>query len=249
MRPQRVARVGADGIRDRLPHRRRLAQPARAQLEADERGERRLGRAAGRAATAHRLGDRVALGQPRGRRGGDDVDPALDEREHGLEPGERGQLRLGLRRDQRAVDDGLAQLLGVGRVEALGELLEPVGVDADAPANSVIDDDEVQPQPPRVPEQPRVGELAHREVDLHLVDGDVEALAERGDVLRQERRLLLVEQRDADVAARDDLGGELADDLAELHGEQGAADAAHQRPGVGEHAAHLLGRLLARARR
>ena len=53
-----------------------------------------------------------------------------------------------------------------------------------------------------------------------------------------------LEQRDADVAAGDHLGGELADDLAELHGEQRAADAAHDLAGALDHARHLFGRLL-----
>lgn len=76
-------------------------------------------------------------------------------------------------------------------------------------------------------EQPRVGEFAHREVELHLVGGDVEPGPEGDHVLRYDRGLLPVEQRDADVAARDDLARELADHLPELHREERAADVAH----------------------
>jgi hypothetical protein len=83
-------------------------------------------------------------------------------------------------------------------------------------------------------------ELAHREVDLHLVVGDVEPRAERLDVLGEERRLLVVEERDAHVAAGDHLGGQLPDHLAELHGEERAAEVPHHAAGARDHAAHLL---------
>ena len=67
------------------------------------------------------------------------------------------------------------------------------------------------PQPSGVAEEAGVREFAHREVELHLVVGNVEVGAERGDVLRQEGGLHVVllaprEEGDADVAARDDLG-------------------------------------------
>ena len=127
-----------------------------------------------------------------------------------------------------------------------GELLDPLGVDPDAAGEVGHLRQQVQPQPLGVPEQPRVGELAHGEVEPHLVDRDVEPGAEGVHVLGDEGRLAVfaVEQRDADVAARDDLVGELADHLAELHREQGAADVAHELAGVAHHAAELLGRLL-----
>lgn len=102
----------------------------------------------------------------------------------------------------------------------------------------------MEAQPPRRAEQARVRELADRQVDPDLVDGDVEALGEGGDVLRHQGGLLVVEERDPDVAAGHDLGRELPDDLSELHREQGAADAPHDATGTAEHAPELLGRLL-----
>ena len=214
------------------------------QLEADQRREGRLGRTARRPAASNRLGDRVGLRQPRRGIGGRRIDPSLDEREHGLEPIERGLLRLALGADERAADHRVAQLFGVRRIEALGELLEAVGVDVDAARERRDGRDEVQAQPAGVPEQPGVRELAHREVQLDLVVGDVEAGAELGGVLGQDRGTTVVEERDADVAARDDLGGELADHLAELHREERPADAPHHAARARDHRAHLFGRLL-----
>ena len=63
-----------------------------------------------------------------------------------------------------------------------------------------------------------------RKVDADLVLGDVEPLGELGDVLRHECGDLLVEERHTDVPAGHDLLRELADDLAELDREEGAAE-------------------------
>ncbi len=95
-----------------------------------------------------------------------------------------------------------------------------------------------------MPEEPGVRELAHGQVQLYLVVGDVESAAELGDVLRDEGRGPVRHERDADVSARDDLFRELAHDLTQLHREQGTADGAHDLPGVGDHALHLLRCLL-----
>ena len=99
---------------------------------------------------------------------------------------------------------------------------------------------------PRGGGPPRRGGRArpHREVQLDLVVGDVEAGAELGGVLGQDRSPTVVEERDADVAARDDLGGELADHLAELHREERPADATHHAARARDHRAHLFGSLL-----
>ena len=106
--------------------------------------------------------------------------------------------------------------------------------------------EQLQPQPLRMAEQSGVGELAHREVQPHLLDRHLEPAGEAFHVLRHERRLALfaVEQRDADVAAGDHLLRQLPHDLAELHREEGAADVAHDASCVAEHAAELFGRLL-----
>ena len=102
----------------------------------------------------------------------------------------------------------------------------------------------MQPQPLRVPEEPRVGEFAGREVEGELVVGDVEVAAEVGEVLRQDRRDPVGHHRDPDVAAGDDLEREAADHAAELRGEHRPADAAHERARARDELLHLLGRLL-----
>ena len=192
---------------------------------------------------------RSAEGRRDGRALGHDVDPALDRREEVLEPGQRGVLRLRPARQQRAALERAAQLLRLGGVEARGELLERVGVDVDA-AREVGDlRDDVQPQPAGVAEQARVREFARRDVQRELVIGDLEVAAEVGEVLGQDRRVAVGHERDADIAAADDLLREVADDLAELGGEQRAADGAHEAARALHEALHLFGRLLAAAPR
>ena len=79
-----------------------------------------------------------------------------------------------------------------------------------------------------------MGELAKRQPDAHLVDGHLEAVGQ----LRQVRRddcCTVVEQRESHVAACEHLTGELTDDLAQLHGEERAADVAQETAGTGDH--------------
>ena len=159
--------------------------------------------------TARRRRTASAMRSAEGRRDGGalghDVDPALDRREEVLEAGQRGRLRLGPRGQQRAALERAGAALRARRVEARRELLERVGVDVDA-AGEVGDlRDDVQPQPAGVPEQARVRELAHREVQRELVVGDLEVAAEVREVLREDRRVAVGHERDADVAAADDL--------------------------------------------
>ncbi|OEI69241.1 hypothetical protein Cus16_1080 [Curtobacterium sp. ER1/6] len=244
VRPQGVALLGTELVRDPLPERGGLPEAAGPQLEPDQRRERGLGGATGGTAATDHLGDGVGPRQADGRGGGDGVDPALDEREHRLEAAERGLLLGGARRDERTRRQCVAELLLVRGVDLRRELLDTVEGDVDAAR--VVGDrrDDVQPEPLRRPEEPRVRELPDRQVDADLVLGDVEALGELGDVLRQEHRDLLVEERDADVATRDDLLRELTDDLAELDREQGTAHAAHRLRDVAEHGLELLRRAL-----
>ena len=188
---------------------------------------------------------RIGGGQARGRVLGHDVDPALDRREEVLEARERGVLRFGARGQQRAALEGAAQLLGLGGVEPRREVLERVGVDVDAAGEVGHLRDDVQAQPPRVAEQARVGELADGGVQRELVVGDLEVATEVGEVLRQDRGHAVGHDRDADIAAADDLLREVADDLAELRGEERSADGAHQAARALDETLHVVGRLLA----
>ena len=62
--PDLVPAADAAGLGQATPDGRGLAQPPRAQLKADQRGERALGRAAGGPAPPDRLGQGVGLRQP-----------------------------------------------------------------------------------------------------------------------------------------------------------------------------------------
>src|SRR5690606_4046147 len=96
--PQRVATRDAALLAEQPPQLGGGAQPPGAQLEPDHGGEGLLGRATGRATAAQRLAECLGAGQPLAHGVGDDrVDPALDQREHRLQPGEgRLLLRRGL---------------------------------------------------------------------------------------------------------------------------------------------------------
>ena len=129
---------------------------------------------------------------------------------------------------QRAALERAAQLLGLGGVEPRREILERIGVDVHAACELGHLRDDVQSQPPRVAEQSRVGELPHRDVERELVVGDLEVATEVREVLRQDRGDAVGHDRDADIPAADDLLREVADDLAELRGEERSADRAHE---------------------
>jgi hypothetical protein len=87
-------------------------------------------------------------------------------------------------------------------------------------------------QPRHVHEQPLGGRLAQREEQPYLVGGAVEAGGELGDVLREQDARAGRGQRDADLAAGEDLAGEPAEGLTDLGAEHEAAHPAHD-PGEG----------------
>ena len=100
--------------------------------------------------------------------------------------GESGEL-------EHAALEQLLHRLGVGRVDAAHLLLDRLldAVDVDLDALGVVRDraDQVVAQPRDVGEEPLVGGLAQREVEQHVVVGDVEPLGEGGDVGRHQRGL------------------------------------------------------------
>ena len=78
-------------------------------------------------------------------------------------------------------------------------------------------------------EQAGVGNLSDCEVEHDVVQRDVETFGECGDVLRNQNRAQLVfedaiEEWNSDVTARENLTGQLADDLAELQRKQRATE-------------------------
>lgn len=86
-----------------------------------------------------------------------------------------------------------------------------------------------------------MGGLAQGEVEPDFVGGHVEALAELGDVLRQQCGLAGRGERQADVGGADHLGGEGAERLADLGAEHGTAHGAHHAHQRAGHGLHLLG--------
>ena len=71
----------------------------------------------------------------------------------------------------------------------------------------------LEAQPPGMPEKPCVREFSDSKVELHLVEGNVETLAERSHILRHEGRFVF-EEGNADIAAGYHLGRQLPDHLA-----------------------------------
>ena len=243
VRPDRVAGLLALAGAQRAPQRRGVAQPARPQLEADQRGERLLGRTAGGAAAADgllQLARRSASGL--GGLADDLVDPALDQRERGLEADQRGLLRRGLlaARTARPRAPPGSRPGWSGRCRASTPRCSD---DVDGGAAAVVLDrgEQVRAQPRHVREQPLVGGLAQREVEQHVVVGHVEALGERGDVGRAAARPCRPgPSGQADVGGAEHLAGEPAERLPDLAAE-------HRAAGLAEHpdqrAGHRLGLL------
>ncbi len=130
---------------------------------------------------------------------------------------------------------------GSARVDAAHRLLDGVAVDGDAVRVRLDRAQHVRAQPRDVLEQPLVGRLAQGHVQAHLVLGDLQALAVRLDVGRDERGGAGRSERKADVAGREHLGRELAERLAELAAEERAAERGDHRLHRPELGAGLLG--------
>ena len=194
--PATLAQVRPAGGLQGRPQVGGVPQTARPQVEPDQTGEGLLGRAADGAPAAHRLAQGVGRGQPTARALGHDVvDPALDEGQQRLQPGQRRTLLLGVLRGEDARGQRLLQRRGVLRVDAAHGLLDAGAVHAHAARVGLHRALEAPAQPGHVGEQPLVRRLAQREVEPHVVERHPEALAELRDVARQQRR--------ATVAGRD----------------------------------------------
>ena len=226
--PDLLAGAGAALRRDAGPQLGRVAGPARAQLQADERGERVLRRATGGPTTAHHLPQRSRVGQVRaGGRSRDLVDPALDEGQRRLEAQQCGVLLRCRVEREHSLGEGVAQGLRVRRVDRPDGLLERGHVDGDASRVGLHGPEEVRAQPRDVREQAGVRGLAQREEEPDLVDGHVEALGEVGDVAGDERGAAALEEGQADVGRAEDLACERPGGLADLHAEHRTAELAH----------------------
>jgi hypothetical protein len=170
--------------------------------------------------------------------------PALDQRQEGLQPAQRHLLLGGLLRLQHPTAQQSLDALRVAGVQPalhaahrlVQATLDRLAVDVDAAGVGVHGVGQLLAQPWHVREQALVGGLAQGQEQPHLVLGPVQALAERGDVLRHEHAGALRPERQADVGAGGDLVGQLGQRLADLGAEHDAAHLAHdpgERPGDG----------------
>ena len=147
------------------------------------------------------------------------VDPALDEGQRRLQAVERGLLAGRRLRAEHAAGQRRLQGGGIGRVDGADGLLELLGVDGDAAGVRLHGPEQVRAQPRHVGHQPCRRGLAQREEEPELLVGHLEALAERGDVARQQHGHRGGEQRQPDVGRAEHLAGERADGLADLEPE------------------------------
>ncbi len=82
-------------------------------------------------------------------------------------------------------------------------------------------------------------ELTGGDVERELVVGDLEILRELSVVLGHHRGLTVGQERNADIAAADDLGRKVPDHGPQLRGEQRTTDRAHHATRAGDHLLHL----------
>ena len=161
VRPDGVPGLDALTRAQRAPQGGGVAQPARTQLEPDQRRERLLGGTAGGPAAPDRLLHLGGGGHPLGGRLADDlVDPALDQGQRRLQPAQRGLLLGALLGLEQTTLQRVLDRLGVGRVDRAHRLLDAGDVDRDAAAEVLDRGDQVLAQPRHVREEPLVGGLA-----------------------------------------------------------------------------------------
>ena len=239
MRPRGVAELHAAGVLQRRPEVAGVLEPSGPQVQPDQAHEGLLGGTTGAPAT-DRLAERPRLGEV-GERGllGDQVDPALDEGQRGLEPAQGGLL-LGRRGGREEfVLQGFLDRGGVLDVHRAHLLLDGVGVDGDVAGVVAHGGLELRPEPRHLGEEPGPGGLADGEVEPHLRLLDPEPLGEGADVRRQEGDVLGAQQRQADLGAGQQVAGERADAVAELGGEHRASQLLHRRPQLADQATEV----------
>ncbi len=240
MLPDGVAGVSTHGLGQSLPQHGGLPQLSRPQLQADQGGERLLGRAAGGPPPAQRFtqcgGARDPLAERRCDHG---LHPALDQRQQDFQPFEC--LRL-LRR-RLWLEDPLGEELfhcrGIaqrGRVEAAREVFDAAHVDLHALGVSLDGTEQLTGQPRHVAEQPVMRCLPGSQEGHDLAARLLESGRQLFDGLRHQRCYALGTQREADIGRRQHLARQPAECLAELRPERHTAHLRHhgkQWPGHG----------------
>ena len=207
VRPQGVAAVDPARVRQRGPQPGGVPQPARPQLQPDQRGEGLLRRAAGRATAAQGLAQRVRRRQARFRRPRapprpPSPRPAREQSPDGpAPPSAPGCPPAGTcpAAGRPAAAPGSAGRTGRPRPPAWPvSTLMPRAYPSTAP-------NRWDAQPRHVGEQPLVGGLAQGEIQPDLLLGHAQALPNASTFSRQQRGLAGRAQRQPDVGGADDL--------------------------------------------
>ena len=228
MLPERVALAVADLLAQQLPQPRGLPHAPGPELQADETGEDLLRGAALNSTTAHHLPQRYGMRQMgSGGLRGDDLDPALHERQQRLQLLQGLHLGGRLLRGEHARLQRRADRLGVGGIDLGDRLLDGAGVDPYLAGVGLDGAQQLAAQPRHMGVQARGGRLAHGQEHAHLLGLDLQALGEGRRIGRYERGAGLSFQRQPDVGGGEGLTGELADGVPDLKAEGGARHGAH----------------------
>ena len=161
MIPKCIALCGANGIRYCPPHRSRLAQFARPQLQANQDAKCLLGGAAGCTTTANCLRNGGCLRQQPGRIFGNHVNPTLDQGQHGFNVVEGLVLRLGALGKEGTAFESTAKRIRIIWIKFCCQILDASVVNGNLAgvSNHLINN--VLAKPFAVLEQAGVGQLSH----------------------------------------------------------------------------------------
>ena len=242
--PDKVALLGAHGVGGAAPQLGGGGYLRGAELDADDLGEGLLGRAAGGAAACPRLVECAGGGDALAHGLGDHVlDPAFHQRDQGFHAGGGVGVAGGdPRREIHALQlfhrllDGL-RVAGL-QVELAGGLLDVRGVDLQAHRVFLDGGKQALHQPRDVLKQALPGGLAGGDVHQHVAGGDFQILSGCLHVRRQDRDNPGGRDRQAEVGAGEDLLGQIAQGVAELHAVVHAGHLVHH---VRQWAHHLPG--------
>ena len=242
MRPQGLTGVTPTVSFDEREDLRGSACLARAHLQAHQGSENFLRGTARRAAPTHHLAQRVRVRQVGQRRAGsDDLDPALDESQHGFQARESTALIGRHRQRKHAAAERRLNGRGVRGIHRAGRLRNSLRVDRDLRRVALDRAHEITFQPWHGCKETPVGSLAHSQELAHLIEGRVQAVGELRDVVGQQGSVRGVRQGDARVVGAKRLAGQGAQGARELRGEHHRRQAGHHLLRLAEHRRHPVG--------
>ena len=175
------------------------------------------------------------------RAGRDDLDPALDKGQHGLQTSERAALVRRRRQCKHAAAERRLYGRRVRGVDRTGRLGDRLRIDRDLRGVALDRAYKVTLQPRHGREETSVGGLADSEELTNLVEGDVEPLGELGNVVRQESRVRGVRQGNACVVGAEGLACQSCQDARDLRGEHHRGQARHHLLRLAQHRSHAVG--------